>query len=87
MSRRTLSVAALFAAGYVAAYLSLSRRGYEEADRVNFCGFYYFTPRDTDVWRVKHHGCAVLFCPLNVIDRQFGTGHPPAKEPLWGLSR
>jgi hypothetical protein len=38
---------------YVAAYLWLSRRGYEQADEWNCAGFYYFTPEPTDAWRAK----------------------------------
>jgi hypothetical protein len=77
----------LFLSVYIESYLWLSRRGYEQADRWNCRGFYYFMPRPTDEWRVKNYGCAFLFAPLNRIDRARGTGRPPACEPLWGLSR
>ena len=87
MSRRVLLVVALLGAGYATSYLCLSRRGYAQADRWNCVGFYYFPPRPTNEWRVKHFGCAKLYYPLNVIDRALGTGRAPAKEPLWGLSR
>jgi hypothetical protein len=47
--RRVLSfLAALLFAVYVDSYLWLSRRGYEQADRWNCRGFYYFTPELTD---------------------------------------
>jgi hypothetical protein len=86
LSRRPYLLALILAV-YGASYLWLSRRGYDEADRWNGCGFYYFTPENSDVWRVKHFGCAEVFAPLNGIDRALGTGRAPAKEPLWGLSR
>lgn len=87
MWRRALIVVAVLVTVYVAAYLALSRRGYAEADRYGFVGFYYFTPENSGWWRVKHFGCTDLFAPLNSLDRELGTGRYPAKEPLWGLSR
>lgn len=89
MARRKLlaAFAALLLALYVASYLWLSRRGYEQADEWNCAGFYYFTPQPTDAWRQKNYGCAVVYGPLNAIDRALGTGRPAACEPLWGLSR
>jgi hypothetical protein len=86
MPARTVVIVALFLVGYVAAYLWLSRRGYEQADQWNCRGFYYFAPQPTDAWRAKNYGCAFLFAPLNSIDRALGTGRSPACEPLWGLS-
>ena len=87
MSRRALVLLALLVAVYVASYMWLSRRGYAQADQWNCRGFYYFTPEPTDVWRVKHFGCARFFFPINALDRALGTGRSPACEPLWGLSR
>lgn len=85
--RRYLLLLTVLFAVYLASYLWLSRRGYAEADRWNLCGFYYFTPEPTPAWRAKNYGCAKLFGPLNAVDRELGTGRPPACEPLWGLSR
>ena len=89
MTRRRLHslVAVLLFVAHVGSYLWLSRRGYEEADRYNMCGFYYFFPEDTDAWRQKNYGCVELYAPLNYVDRALGTGRGPASEPLWGLSR
>src|SRR5690242_4121831 len=72
---------------YVTAYLGLSRRGYAESRAWNMCGFYYFTPEDSDSWRLRNFGCVYLFAPLNALDRCLGTGMSLASEPLWGLSR
>jgi hypothetical protein len=83
--RRSLLIGLLLAV-YVGSYLWLSRRGYEEAERFNMCGFYYFTPEPTPEWRFKNYGCVRLFAPLNVLDCALGTGRPPGCEPLWGLS-
>jgi hypothetical protein len=85
--RWNLIVAVVLVAVYVATYLYLSRRGYEQADQWNCRGFFYFTPQPTDAWRVKHFGCAYLFAPINALDRALGTGRHPGCEPLWGLSR
>jgi len=86
-SRHAYLVVALLVAVYVASYLWLSRRGYDEADRWSCKGFYYFTPDDSKSWRVKNYGCAAAFAPLNALDRALGNGRSPAAEPLWGLSR
>ncbi len=83
---RLPAVVALLFVGYVGSYLALSRRGYATADLHYFCGFYYFLPENSEGWRVKNYGCALLFSPLNVADRWLGFGRPPASEPLWGLS-
>ena len=55
MSRRTVWVVALLVAGYVASYLWLSRRGYEQADEWHCVGFFYFTPEPTDAWRLTDY--------------------------------
>ncbi len=70
---------------YVGWYVGLSRRGYAEADARKFRGFYYLAPEDTDAWEYKNYGCAVVFWPLNVVDRAIGLGREPAPEPM-GLS-
>jgi hypothetical protein len=85
--RAVLVVAVPFLVLYVASYLWLSRRGYEQADEWNCKGFYYFAPEPTDAWQRKNYGCAAVYGPLNAIDRALGTGRSPACEPLWGLSR
>ena len=72
---------------YVAAYVALSRRGYAEADRYHFMGFYYLEPEDSDRWRFRNYACVGLFWPLNALDRGLGLGRYPAAEPLWRLSR
>jgi hypothetical protein len=86
LSRRSCLLVLVLAV-YGASYLWLSRRGYAEADQWNCRGFFYFTPEDSDAWRVKHFGCAEVFAPLNGIDCVLGTGRSPAAEPLWGLSK
>lgn len=70
---------------YVVSYLVLSRRGYAEADLCSFKGFYYLTPSNTAVWRHVNYGLAILYWPLNRLDRFAGTGRAPASEPMWGL--
>jgi hypothetical protein len=71
---------------YIAIYVVLSRRGYAEAEKYDFAGFYYFTPEESNAWRWKNYGCVVIFYPLNFIDRCLGTGRPIGTEPLWRLS-
>jgi hypothetical protein len=86
--RCLLVLFALLLVLYVGSYYVLSRRGYAEADRYNMDkGFYYFTPENTDSWRVRNYACVDLFLPLNAVDRWLGFGRWPACEPLWGLSR
>jgi hypothetical protein len=85
--RRHYLLAGLLLLVYVGAYLRLSRRGYDQADEWNCKGFYYFTPEDTNAWRLKNYGCAFAFRPLNAIDRVLGTGKPPAAEPLYGVGQ
>ena len=72
---------------YVGSYAALSRQGYAEADQYHMKGFYYFSPEDSDAWRWKNYGCAVLFRPINAADRWLGFGRHPASEPFWGLSK
>jgi hypothetical protein len=84
--RRWWRIAVAAGVIYVVAYLALSRRGYAEADRNQFAGFYYFTPENSNRWRTLNYGCASFFAPLNAVDRWLGTGRDPASEPLWGLS-
>jgi hypothetical protein len=72
---------------YVGAYAVLSRRGYAEADSWHMYGFYYFTPEDSDGWRLRNYTCVWLFSPINAVDRFVGLGRPPAAEPLYHLSR
>jgi hypothetical protein len=85
--RLLLGFGALLLLLYVGSYVTLSRRGYSEADHYNMKGFYYFSPENTDAWRWKNYGCVYLFWPLNVVDRWLGLGRHPASEPLWGLSK
>lgn len=85
--KKLVAAVALLLAGYVASYLWLSRRGYAEADHYDMPGFYYFSPQNGDGWRYKNYGCALLFSPLNAVDRALGIGRYPASEPLWGLSK
>jgi hypothetical protein len=72
---------------YVGTYVTLSRRGYSEADPHHVTGFYYFLPENSDAWRLKNYGCVYLFWPINAVDRWLGFGRYPAFEPLWGLSK
>lgn len=85
--KRLVQALALLVVAYSGSYLLLSRRGYAEADRDNIHGFYYFAPVQSDTWRVTNYGCVYLFSPANWVDRSVGFGRPPAREPLWGLSR
>jgi hypothetical protein len=90
MRKRTkvlLVVLGLLLGVYVSSYLWLSRRGYAEADRYNFHGFYSFTPENTDAWQTRNYTCVKLFKPLNVLDVALGFGREPASTPLWGLCK
>jgi hypothetical protein len=89
MRKRKVTIAALLLllVAYFASYGCLSRRGYAEAEQVDFPGFYYFTPQDSDTWRYTHYGCVYLFWPLNKVDRALGYGRQPGSDPLWGLSK
>jgi hypothetical protein len=89
MRKRKVTIAALLLLlfAYACSYVCLSRRGYAEAERFDFHGFYYFTPEDSDTWRYTNYGCVFLFWPLNKLDRALGYGRPPGSEPLWGLSK
>lgn len=77
--RRTILVVLFIA--YVCSYWHLSRAGYADADRCNFCGFYYFPPEPTTEWRVKNYGCVLLFSPLNFAERTLGDGRAPGNPP------
>jgi hypothetical protein len=72
---------------YIGSYLVLSRQGFTQADAWNATGFWFFQPRDSDLWRVSNYGCVGIYYPLIVIDNWLGAGRWPAKEPLWGLSK
>ena len=75
---------------YVSSYYVLSRRGFARVDNVGLArsgGFYFFQPKDTASWRLANYGCVCLYYPLIKIDLMLGTGHVPASEPLWGLSK
>jgi hypothetical protein len=54
----------LLLALYVGLYVTLSRRGYAEADRYSMHGFYHFTPEDSDSGRSRNYACVYLFWPL-----------------------
>jgi hypothetical protein len=71
---------------YGGSYIILSRQGYTHADQYKMKGFYYFTPEDTDSWRIWNYACVYVYWPLNVLDRWIGLGRYPASEPLWRLT-
>ncbi len=86
-SRRfALTVFAFLLLAYVASYAVLSRRGFADAQRQDFDGFYFFPPEDTDRSRRTNFGCAYFYYPLIVIDNAIGTGRPISCEPLWNLN-
>jgi hypothetical protein len=87
LRRLLVALGGVLLAVYLGSYAVLSRRGCAEADRYRLKGFYYFTPEDSDGWRVRNYACVYLFGPLNAVDRWLGPGRHPASEPLWGLSR
>ena len=80
--RKTIWLFGCVFAVYVGSYLALSRRGYAEADRFDTAGFYYFPPEDSRAWRVENYGAAVLFWPLNAVDRMLGCGREISSEPM-----
>jgi hypothetical protein len=85
--RLLVAIGALLLLLYVGSYAVLSRRGYAEADQYNMPGFYYFSPEDSDAWRLKNYGCVYLFWPINAVDQWLGLGRHPASEPFWSLSK
>lgn len=85
--KKVLAGIVLLLAAYVASYMSLSRRGYAEADQYGMKGFDYIFHERTDAWSFTNYGCVVLFWPLNAVDRALGYGRYPAREPLWELSK
>jgi hypothetical protein len=87
MFRRRVAIAVVVLLLYVGSYLALSRPAFAEARRYNGVGFYFFPPQSTWRWRYSNFGCVFFYYPLIVLDTSLGTGMPPAKEPLWGLSR
>jgi hypothetical protein len=87
MSRRRLVIVIALLVLYVGSYLALSRLGFAQARAWGGKGFYFFTPRDSALWRVFNYGCVGLYYPLIVADNELGTGMWPAKEPLWGLTK
>src|SRR5437763_1083039 len=87
MSRRGVILVVALMLLYVGSYLALSRQGFAQADQWNAKGFYFFSPRDSALWRVSNYGCAGIYHPLIAVDNNLGTGRWPAKEPLMGLSK
>lgn len=71
---------------YLAAYVSLSRRGQGESIRDNSGGFYYFTPENSDAWRFRERICTILFWPLNQLDLWLNPEMSHSSEPLMDLS-
>lgn len=86
-SRAMLGVLWVVLTLYVGSYAVLSRRGMEEAERCNMCGFYYFTPENTETWRAKHSFCCWLYFPINALDQAVGLGKGPGRVLFWGLSK
>jgi hypothetical protein len=84
--KRSLALVLLLTASYTAIYWTLSRRGYAEADQFDLAGFYYFSPENSDSWRLKNGLCVRLFSPIHALDRMLSGGRYPASEPLWGPS-
>jgi hypothetical protein len=86
---RTLLIAAALLPpfiGYVGSYYVLSRRGFREADRYGFKGFYFVTPvRDGSSGQANARRY-LFYWPLIQLDLILGTGRHPAAEPMWGLS-
>lgn len=84
MALRAMLIAVLVV--YLAAYVSLSRRGRTQAIQYNSDGFYYFTPENSDAWRFRERTCTILFWPLSQLDSWLNPemGHNP--EPMMDLS-
>lgn len=74
-------------AGYLIAYLCVSRQGYRWADEHGAKGFFYAVPENTRRWEILNGACEVLFWPLNQVDQLLGTGRSPSCPPLFDLSR
>lgn len=84
-SARTWRMIAVILAVYITPYLLLSRRGYFEADLYDGEGFYYFTPQNTDRWRLANRTCMYLFYPANQVDQALGFGRPAGCDPLFEI--
>lgn len=87
ISRRRLCLFLIIGFTYVFSYLVLSRGGFVLSDRLGVGGFYFFEPRDSNVWRITNYSCVVFYYPLIALDNLIGTGRRPASEPMWGLTR
>jgi hypothetical protein len=72
---------------YIGSYLALSRWAFAHPETTFATNFWFFEPRDSDLWRVSNYGCVYIYFPLIAIDNWLGTGKVPAAEPLWGLSK
>ena len=87
-NRRIFIVTAVvFLSIYVGSYYLLSRRGFGEMDTWDGVGFYFITPKESNVWAVCNYGLVVIYYPLIVIDNAIGTGRPVGGIPLWRISK
>jgi hypothetical protein len=66
---------------YVGSYYVLSRRGYREADRYNWHGFYFVLP-STEAESKTNARFNRLYWPLIRVELFIGTGRDPASDPL-----
>jgi hypothetical protein len=71
---------------YVGSYVTLSRRGYNEADQCHFAGFYYFTQKipTTGAGRIALAFVSII---LSMFWIKRSDREEPPHEPLWRLSR
>ncbi|NQT93174.1 MAG: hypothetical protein HQ559_10470 [Lentisphaerae bacterium] len=71
---------------YVGSYVILSRRGFREADKGGYSGFYLLTLENSTAWELKNYGLVLLYYPLILIDVMLGTGRMPAMtEPMYEI--
>jgi hypothetical protein len=90
MSKRNIVVSVALITvliAYVLCYSLLSRRGMKDAMELGAPGFVYGARgRNGDYNQTFHVACAILFAPINALDRQFFGGMPHLSGGTRGFS-
>ncbi len=84
-----LAVGLALGVAYVGSYGHLSRRGMREAERYGMKGFLYISVKEACEKKdlSRHHALAVLYTPLNWVDRTLLGAAGPGCGFTWGLSK
>ena len=69
---------------YVGSYYVLSRRGFREADKYGFKGFFFVPPVYGGGSEPANYRYFRFYWPLIRLDRFLGTGRPIGSDPMWG---